>query len=300
MEIGEADKLRLENEELRQRLAAAERQAEAARGQTQGQLSGHLAAADERAGATGPPGKAERLRQENEGPRWQLATATWQAVLDPDVIQQGLDVTPWSQMRSLTELRRAIEPPAVFLAAQRASADVCRDLVELSRQLQELGKDGRFRKDSAAGRRIRADYQDVDARFHQALLKGSQNEMFFALKEPVRQALSYRIHQEWEGARGPGSGVGEPSASRPVRCRWRCGCIEAWPQPSNSASQKLPRRSRAPSSPRSALTRCRWTTESRSSTRSRPLWTLPRRESQPGCGASRQSHRRLDSPPEGA
>ena len=85
----------------------------------------------------------------------------------------------------------------------------------------------------------------MDARFHQALLKGSQNEMFFALKEPVRQALSYRIHQEWEGARGPGSGVGEPSASRPVRCRWRCGCIEAWPQPSNSASQKLPRRSRA-------------------------------------------------------
>ena len=208
MEIGEADKLRLENEELRQQLAAAERQAEAARGQTQGQLSGHLAAADERAGATGPPGKAERLRQENEGPRRQLATATWQAVLDPDVIQQGLDVTPWSQMRSLTELRRAIEPPAAFLAAQRASADVCRDLVILSRQLQELGKDGRFRKDSPAGRRIRADYQDVDARFHQALLKGSQNEMFYALKDPVRQALSYRIHQKWEGARGPGSGVG--------------------------------------------------------------------------------------------
>ena len=49
-------------------------------------------------------------------------------MLDPDVIQQGLDVTPWSQMRSLTELRRAMGPPAAFLAAQRASADVCRDL----------------------------------------------------------------------------------------------------------------------------------------------------------------------------
>ena len=68
MEIGEADKLHLENEELRQRLAAAERQAEAARGQTQGQLSGHLAAADEQAGAIGPPGKAERLRQDDGDP----------------------------------------------------------------------------------------------------------------------------------------------------------------------------------------------------------------------------------------
>ncbi len=179
----EVERLRLENEELRQQLAEAEHQAEAARAQTQDHLGQHLAVAGERA----------------EGR---------QGVFDPDVIKQWLDVTPRPTMRSLTELRRAIEPPAAFLAAQRAPAAVCRELVLLSRQLKELGEDGRFSEDNPAGQRIRRDYQDVDARFHQALLKGSQNEMFYALKDPVGQALSYRIHREWEGDRGPGSGAG--------------------------------------------------------------------------------------------
>ena len=48
----------------------------------------------------------------------------------------------------------------------------------------------------------------MDAQFHDALLLGSQNEMFYALKDPVRQVLSYRILREWEGDRGPGSIVG--------------------------------------------------------------------------------------------
>ena len=176
------ERLRLENEELRQRLAEAGYQAGAAR--TQDQPGRHLAAAGERAG---------------EGR---------QDAFDPDVIRQWLDLTPTPTMRSLTELRRAIEPAAAFLAAQRPSADVCRDLVLLSRQLQELGEDGRFSEDNPAGRRIREGYQDVDARFHEALLKGSQNEMFYALKDLVRQALSYRIHRGWEGARGLGPGAG--------------------------------------------------------------------------------------------
>src|SRR6266702_2837523 len=103
----------------RQQLAEAEHQAEAARAQTQDHLGQHLAVAGERA----------------EGR---------QGVFDPDVIKQWLDVTPRPTMRSLTELRRAIEPPAAFLAAQRAPAAVCRELVLLSRQLKELGEDGRF------------------------------------------------------------------------------------------------------------------------------------------------------------
>ena len=85
---------------------------------------------------------------------------------------------------------------------------MCRDLVVLSLQLQELGEDPGFSKDSPAGERIRADYQDVDARFHRAMLRGSQNEMFHALANPVERALRHRIEQEWEGARGPGSGAG--------------------------------------------------------------------------------------------
>ena len=180
----EAERLRLENEELRQRLAEAERRAGAARTRTQDQPGRHLAAVGD---------GAEEGRQD---------------AFDPDVIREWLNLTPTPKMRSLTELRRAIEPAAALLAAQRPSADVCRDLILLSRRLQELGEDGRFSEDNPAGRRIREDYQDVDARFHEALLKGSQNEMFCALKDPVRQALSYRIHREWEGARGHGPGAG--------------------------------------------------------------------------------------------
>jgi gluconate kinase/DNA-binding FadR family transcriptional regulator len=180
----EVERLRLENEELRQRLAEAERRAEPARAQIQNQLDRHPAVAGE----------------------W--AEEGWQDAFDPDVIRQWLDVTPTPTMRDLTELRRAIEPLAGFLAAKRAAASACRELVLLSRQLQELGEDDKFSENTPAGRRIRDDYQNVDARFHEALLKGSQNEMFYALREPVRQALSYRIHREWAGIRGPGSGAG--------------------------------------------------------------------------------------------
>jgi DNA-binding FadR family transcriptional regulator len=129
-------------------------------------------------------------------------------VFDPEVIEWRLDVAPRFQLRSLTEMRRAIEPSAAFLAAERASADICRDLVSLSRQLQDLGEDATFCLDNPAGGRVREAYRAVDAEFHRALLKGSQNEMFYALADPVEKALNYRIQQEWEGVRGSGAGPG--------------------------------------------------------------------------------------------
>src|SRR5688572_27093620 len=43
-------------------------------------------------------------------------------VFDPKVIEWRLQVAPRFQMRSLTEVREAIEPKAALLAAQRASA----------------------------------------------------------------------------------------------------------------------------------------------------------------------------------
>jgi gluconokinase len=180
----EAERLRQENEELRRQLAAAGHQAGAARAPARDQ-PGRVPA--------GPGGQA------GQGPH---------SVFHPDVIRQWLDVTPRPTMRTLTELRWAIEPPAAALAAERADAGVCRDLVQLSRRLQELGEDSRFSTNSPAGRRIREEYQDVDAQFHDALLLGSQNEVFYALKDLIRQVLSYRILREWEGDRGPGSIVG--------------------------------------------------------------------------------------------
>lgn len=127
-------------------------------------------------------------------------------VFDPDVIKWRLTVTPRSQMSSLTEVRQAVEPVAASLAAMRASADVKRDLVTLSQQLQEHGRDNRFKEVSEAGDACRDGYLAVDAEFHRALLKGSQNEMFYAMADPVREALEYRIKQDWAGVPGAGAG----------------------------------------------------------------------------------------------
>ena len=129
-------------------------------------------------------------------------------VFDPDVIEWRLHVAPRFQMRSLTEVRQAIEPSAASLAAERASADVCRDLISLGRQLQCLGLGKTFEDTGEAGRAHREQYRAVDAEFHRALLRGSQNEMFYALADPVEKALNYRIEQDWEGARHSGSGIG--------------------------------------------------------------------------------------------
>ena len=128
-------------------------------------------------------------------------------VFDPDVIEWRLHVAPRFQMRSLTEVRQAIEPTAAFLAAERASADVCRDLVSLSQQMQDLGRDETFTHDNPEGQDCRERYRAADVEFHNALLKGSQNEMLYALADPVAKALNYRIDQ-WVGARGLGSGTG--------------------------------------------------------------------------------------------
>lgn len=166
-------------------------------------------------------------------------------VFDPDVIEWRLDIAPRFQMRSLTEVRQAIEPAAAALAAERASADVCRDLVSLSRQLQELGEDDRFGQISQAGDRVRGDYRDVDAQFHRALLKGSQNEMFIALADPVEKALNYRIQRDWEGARGPGSGAGGnkrfPVSPSPLALWLHRGLAAAVEQGHSSAAEAFSR-----------------------------------------------------------
>jgi len=122
-------------------------------------------------------------------------------VFDPEVIRWRLKVAPRFQMRSLTEVREAIEPKAAYLAATRASADVCRDLVSLNRELRRLGQDRTFEERGEAGQAWRAQYQEVDVEFHRTLLKGSQNEMLHALADPVEEALRYRIEEDWDGAK---------------------------------------------------------------------------------------------------
>ena len=116
-------------------------------------------------------------------------------VYDPEVIDWRLEIAPSFHRQSLAELREGVEPQAAALAAERGSAEVCRDLLSLSRRMQELGE----REDFAADPQVRDRYREADERFHVALLRGSQNEMLLGLAHPVIKALAYRIERDFEG-----------------------------------------------------------------------------------------------------
>jgi DNA-binding FadR family transcriptional regulator len=139
-------------------------------------------------------------------------------VFDPDVIVWRLKARPRFPMREMTEVREAVEPRAAFLAAQRASADVCRDLVNLAAELKALAGDSRFVRLDDVGEACREEFRAVDAKLHRMILEGSNNEMFRALAIPVEAALSYRIESDWEGAKREKKwqerrGGGKPSVS---------------------------------------------------------------------------------------
>ncbi len=122
-------------------------------------------------------------------------------VLDPDVIEWRLEAAPRFPMRSMTELREAVEPRAAFLTAQRATSDVCRDLVSLAAHLRALAVDPRFEEVDDSGEACRREFRDVDARLHRVILEGSGNELFRSLGVPIKEALDFRITSQWEGAK---------------------------------------------------------------------------------------------------
>src|SRR6185437_3983659 len=128
------------------------------------------------------------------------AVQNWN-VFDSDVIDWRLAAAPRFPMREMTEVRQAVEPRAAFFAAQRASADVCRDLVNLAVELKALAEDPRFVQLDEAGAACRKQFCEVDAALHAAVLEGSNNEMFRALSVAVTSALDYRIQNDWEGAK---------------------------------------------------------------------------------------------------
>lgn len=103
-------------------------------------------------------------------------------VFAPDVVRWRLtsDAAP-GQLRSLTELRGAIEPQAVALAALTAPEEVGLELVELADALAA----------SAAAQDLDA-FLVADLRFHALVLQHCGNEMFAALEVPIAEALRAR------------------------------------------------------------------------------------------------------------
>lgn len=105
-------------------------------------------------------------------------------VLDPDVIRWRLAGSESDrQMRSLNELRQAIEPKAAHLAAQYASREERESLLTLADDLTQLGA-------TTSGE----EFLKVDIAFHTAILKASGNEMFYSLSSVIDTVLSWRTH----------------------------------------------------------------------------------------------------------
>lgn len=112
-----------------------------------------------------------------------LGIDSWN-VLDPRVILWRLDGPGRvAQLRSLTELRHAVEPLAAAGAARHASAEVRDEITDIAARMRLLGEAG-------AGRQ--AEFLALDIRMHELLLRSSGNELFGALSGVVAAVLSGR------------------------------------------------------------------------------------------------------------
>ncbi|MCW2638373.1 MAG: GntR family transcriptional regulator [Dactylosporangium sp.] len=116
----------------------------------------------------------------------QIRPANGWNVFDPQVIRWRLaSGDRIAQLRSLTELRTAVEPQAACLAATRATPDEASDLVGLAAKMWAAGKAGK-----------ESEFLRLDIEFHRQVLLSSGNEMFVKLQELVAEVLSGRHHYE--------------------------------------------------------------------------------------------------------
>ncbi|WP_024874532.1 FadR/GntR family transcriptional regulator [Saccharomonospora piscinae] len=109
------------------------------------------------------------------------ARSSWN-VFDPRVIWwrlagPGRD----EQLRSLTELRIAVEPLAAAAAARSASAEQRAEAVDIAARMRGPGEAGRL-----------DEFMEDDVAFHTLLLRASGNEMFGALADVVAVVLRGR------------------------------------------------------------------------------------------------------------
>lgn len=112
-----------------------------------------------------------------------LAASEWN-VFDPTVIRWRLASSDRiGQLRSITELRSAVEPQAAYLAASRAALHHASDLVGVAARMWAAGHRG-----------DNEEFLELDIAFHRLVLLGSGNEMFLKLHPLVAEVLSGR-HQ---------------------------------------------------------------------------------------------------------
>jgi DNA-binding FadR family transcriptional regulator len=103
-------------------------------------------------------------------------------VYDPLVIRWRLaGAGRIAQLRSITELRSAIEPAAAALAAERARPREASDLVGLAARMWEAGQAGEMDL-----------FLELDISFHRRVLAASRNEMFEHLHQAIAEVLTGR------------------------------------------------------------------------------------------------------------
>lgn len=110
-----------------------------------------------------------------------LPPGNWN-VYDPRVIAWRLAGSGEAQqLRSLTELRLAVEPLAAELAARTASAEIGGRLLETAARMRTLGRQGDLEG-----------FLELDMAFHALVLEASGNEMFTHLDGAVAEVLRGR------------------------------------------------------------------------------------------------------------
>lgn len=127
----------------------------------------------------------------------------WNA-FDPQLIRWQLAADRTAQLKTLAELRTAVEPVAAAAAAQRASHEDAARLVSLSERMVATARAGDLDTFMAA-----------DVEFHRLVLTASGNEMFAQLHEVVEELLRWRA----------GHGL-MPERPRPVAVRLHCEIAE--------------------------------------------------------------------------
>jgi len=112
-------------------------------------------------------------------------------VFDPRIIRWRLDGPDRAeQLRSLSELRHAIEPVAAELAAKHTTPEQCGTLTGAVIGMSVSGKAGDLEA-----------YLAHDVVFHQVLLEASGNEMFAALAPVIGEVLTGRTRHDLMHAR---------------------------------------------------------------------------------------------------
>lgn len=110
-----------------------------------------------------------------------LPMSSW-SLFDPSVIRWRIaSEGKGTQLRSLTELRAAIEPAAAELAAEHAPDDVAAELMSIAAQMRAVGRSGDLQR-----------FLELDIHFHTLVLCASGNEMFTELRGVIGEVLRGR------------------------------------------------------------------------------------------------------------